>query len=160
MWPPASISRIEEAATRIGPLFVGTPLIRSEALGRALGREVLLEVETLTPIRSFKGQGAASLLHRLGSEAAPGLVCASAGNVGEGPAHAARRHGIAAAVFAATTANPLKVEAMQGFGAEVCLEGRDFDAAKAAARSVAAATGRIFVEDGLLLGYDRDGLPT
>ena len=38
---------------------------------------------------------------------------------------------------------------MRGFGAEVRLEGHDFDAAKAAARSFAAASGRIFVEDGL-----------
>ena len=57
--------------------------------------------------------------------------------------------GSTATVFAATGANPLKIEAMRGFGAEVRLEGHDFDAAKAAARSFAAASGRIFVEDGL-----------
>ncbi|MFL5334248.1 MAG: pyridoxal-phosphate dependent enzyme, partial [Geminicoccaceae bacterium] len=50
---------------------------------------------------------------------------------------------------AAVNANPLKVDAMRGFGAEVRLEGHDFDAAKTAARAFADATGRAFVEDGL-----------
>jgi threonine dehydratase len=38
---------------------------------------------------------------------------------------------------------------MRGFGAEVRLEGHDFDAAKAAACAFADATGCVFVEDGL-----------
>ena len=130
-------------------MFLHTPVVRSEALDRELGREVILKVETLTPIRSFKGRGASWLLHALGREAEAGLVCASAGNFGQGLAHAARSHGVTATVFAATGANPLKIEAMRGFGAEVRLAGHDFDAAKAAARSFAATTGRIFVEDGL-----------
>jgi threonine dehydratase len=147
--PAPQLPLIEAAATLIDPLFLHTPLVRSEAMDRALGCELRLKVETLTPIRSFKGRGASWLLHRLGAEAAPGLVCASAGNFGQGLAHAARSRGVRATVFAAVNANPLKVEAMRGFGAEVRLEGRDFDAAKAAARSFAAATGRVFVEDGL-----------
>ena len=143
------IARIEEAAAVIDPAFLSTPVVRNEALDRALDREVALKVETLTPIRSFKGRGACYLLHRLGEAAEAGVVCASAGNFGQGMAYAARARGIAATVFAATGANPLKIEAMRGFGAEVRLEGYDFDAAKAAARSFAATTGRIFVEDGL-----------
>ena len=147
--PMPQVARIEEAATAVDPCFLHTPVVRSEALDRALGREILLKVETLTPIRSFKGRGASWLLQRLGGEAEAGLVCASAGNFGQGLAHAARSHGVTATVFAATGANPLKIEAMRGFGAEVRLEGHDFDAAKAAARGFAAASGRIFVEDGL-----------
>ena len=147
--PMLQIARIEQAAALIDPLFLHTPLVRSESLRRALGREIVLKVETLTPIRSFKGRGASWLLQRLGGEAERGLVCASAGNFGQGLAYAARSHGVTATVFAATGANPLKVEAMRRFGAEVRLEGGDFDAAKAAARGFAAASGRIFVEDGL-----------
>jgi threonine dehydratase len=142
-------ARIEEAAGLIDPLFLDTPLIRSEALDRALGCEIRLKVETLTPIRSFKGRGASYLLHRLGAAARSGVVCASAGNFGQGIAHAARSRGVSATVFAAVNANPLKVDAMRGFGAEVRLEGHDFDAAKAAACAFADATGCVFVEDGL-----------
>jgi threonine dehydratase len=147
--PAPRVPLIEAAAALIDPLFLDTPVVRSEALDRVLGCELRLKVETLTPIRSFKGRGASWLLHRLGGDAAPGLVCASAGNFGQGLAHAARGRGVGATVFAAVNANPLKVEAMRGFGAEVRLEGRDFDAAKAAGRAFAAATGRPFVEDGL-----------
>ena len=142
------IERIEEAVGLIDPVFLHTPAIRSEALDRELGREIVLKVETLTPIRSFKGRGASYLLYRLGRAAQAGLVCASAGNFGQGLAHAARRHRVAATVFAATNASPLKIAAMRGFGAAVRLEGADFDAAKVAARAFAAGSGMLFVEDG------------
>jgi threonine dehydratase len=45
-------------------------------------------------------------------------------------------------------ANPLKVARMRAFGATVRQVGRDFDAAKAAAKEWAAAQGAFFVEDG------------
>jgi threonine dehydratase len=143
------IALIEQAAGCIDPLFLNTPVVRSEAMDRVLGCEVLFKIETLTPIRSFKGRGASWLLHRLGPTAERGLVCASAGNFGQGLAHAARSRGVTATVFAGTGANPLKLEAMRGLGADVRLAGHDFDAAKAAARAHAAATAQLFVEDGL-----------
>jgi threonine dehydratase len=76
------------------------------------------------------------------------VVCASAGNFGQGIAHAARRRGARATVFAAESANTLKVARMRDFGAEVRLAGADFDAAKDAARAFAAERGVPFVEDG------------
>src|SRR5262249_31007446 len=75
-------------------------------------------------------------------------VCASAGNFGQGLAHAAGRRGRRVTVFAAHTANPLKLEQMRRLGAEVVLAGDDFDAAKDAARGYADRTGGRFVEDG------------
>jgi len=51
-------------------------------------------------------------------------------------------------VFAAEKANPLKVAAMRGFGADVRLVGSDFDAAKQAAISYALENGLRYVEDG------------
>ena len=75
------LAAIEEAAAVVDPVFLDTPVVRNEALDRALGRELALKVETLTPIRSFKGRGASYLMHRLGAAAARGVVCASAGTV-------------------------------------------------------------------------------
>ena len=142
------LAAIEEAAAVVDPVFLDTPVVRNEALDRALGRELALKVETLTPIRSFKGRGASYLMHRLGAAAARGVVCASAGNFGQGVANAGRRSGVPVTVYAATAANPLKLAAMRAFGAEVRLDGRDFDAAKAAAQAFAAESGRHFAEDG------------
>jgi threonine dehydratase len=62
-------------------------------------------------------------------------------------AFAARKRGLSLTVFAAVSANPLKVERMRALGAEVRLEGADFDAAKLAARVFAAEAGARFVED-------------
>jgi threonine dehydratase len=76
------------------------------------------------------------------------VVCASAGNFGQGLARAAGRRGHACVVFAAENANPVKIEAMRRFGADVRLVGSDFDAAKEAAGAYASKHGLRFVEDG------------
>ncbi|WP_207480698.1 threonine ammonia-lyase [Arenibaculum pallidiluteum] len=141
------IARIEAAKGLIDPVFLDSPLVGHAALDAALGCEVLAKVETLNPIRSFKGRGT-ELFAAQELRAGDRLVCASAGNFGQGLARAAVRRGAECVVFAALTANPLKVEAMRRLGATVRLEGHDFDAAKAAARLFAAESGLRFVEDG------------
>ena len=109
--------------------------------------EIVLKIETVNPIRSFKGRGAEFLLACL----PPGqqtLACASAGNFGQGLAYAAKKRGFRVVVFAASTANPLKVERMRELGADVRLFGSDFDDAKEEARRFAEAAGARFIEDG------------
>jgi threonine dehydratase len=118
-------------------------------LSDRLGVDVVLKVESVNPIRTFKGRGTDYLLDRLGRQPA-GLVCASAGNFGQGMAYAARKRGVRLTVFAALTANTLKVDRMRALGAEVVLEGNDFDEAKEGALRHAAQTGAFYVEDGLL----------
>ena len=141
------INRIRAAPRLIDPVFLDTPLVRQDSLDRLAGCVVLCKVETLNPIRSFKGRGA-SLFVATSLRPGEPVTCASAGNFGQGLARAATARGHACTVFAATTANPLKVAAMRGFGAEVILAGEDFDAAKAAARDHAQRHGLRFVEDG------------
>ena len=143
-----SAGRIEEAARVVDPVFLGSPQYEAEALGEELGLRLVCKVETANPIRSFKGRGTDYLLHRSGGEAGR-LVCASAGNFGQGLAYAARKRGVPVTVFAAMGASPVKVEAMRRLGAEVRLAGRDLDEAKEAARLFAEATAGVrFVEDG------------
>ena len=144
-----SVDRIEEAATLIDPVFRDTPQFVCEPLSDRLGLVTVLKVEFVNPIRSFKGRGTDYLLHRLGPQP-NGLVCASAGNFGQGMAYAARKRGTRLTVFAAISANPLKVDRMRALGAEVVLEGQDFDDAKAGALRHAKKTGAFYVEDGLL----------
>jgi threonine dehydratase len=144
-----SIDRIAEAHELIDPVFKDSPQYVSEPLSHRFGMRVVLKVESVNPIRSFKGRGTDYLFHRLGPNDR-GYVCASAGNFGQGMAYAARKRGIAVTVFASVNANPLKVDRMRALGATVVLEGQDFDAAKTAARRQAEATGAMFVEDGAL----------
>ena len=147
--PEVTVSGIEEAARVVDPVFRGSPQFLSEPISARLGVRTVLKVESVNPIRSFKGRGADYLLHRLGDEGAA-LVCASAGNFGQGMAYASRRRGGRLTVFAAESANPLKVERMRALGATVVLAGADFDAAKSAAREHARQAGELYVEDGLL----------
>jgi threonine dehydratase len=141
-----AVERIAAAARAIDPVFLDTPLLRGTALDAALGAALSLKVETLTPIRSFKGRGTEYFVHERG-DGRP-LVCASAGNFGQGLARAGARRGVPVTVLASVHANPLKLAAMRALGADVRLAGEDFDAAKDAARAHAAAHGALYVEDG------------
>jgi len=142
-----SFARVQEAARVIDPVFQQSPQYVCEPLGEALGVSLTLKVETLNPVRCFKGRGAAYCVSML-PEDGP-LVCASAGNFGQAMAYACRSRGRALVVYAGTSANPLKVERMRAMGAEVRLAGTDFDDAKMAARRFAKEAGLRFVEDGL-----------
>jgi threonine dehydratase len=144
-----SIDRIREASETIDPVFRDSPQYVCEPLSDRLGVTTILKVECINPIRSFKGRGTDFLLQRLGPHAT-GFVCASAGNFGQGMAYAARKRGDPMTIFAAVTANPLKIDRMRALGAEVVLEGADFDDAKAAAKEHAGRTGSMYVEDGLI----------
>src|SRR5258708_13602326 len=84
-----SLENIEAAARIIDPVFLNSPQFESQQLGKLLGMKLMLKVETLNPIRSFKGRGAGFFVTQLPANAAH-LVCASAGNFGQGMASAAR----------------------------------------------------------------------
>jgi threonine dehydratase len=141
-----SSDNIRAAANAIDPIFRHTPQYRSEELSARLGVSLLCKIESANPIGSFKGRGADwwFTCHT----GLPRVVCASAGNFGQAIAYVGRRAGVAVEVFAATTANPAKVRAMQSLGAKVHQRGRDFDAAKEEAAQFAKTHGCRFVEDG------------
>jgi threonine dehydratase len=141
-----SLERIARAATVIDPVFLDSPQFLAEAIGRDLDCRIVVKVETMNPIRSFKARGTEFLMASL--EGRPRLVCATAGNFGQGMAWSARKRGLPITVFTSTAANPLKVERMRALGAEVRQVGADFDEAHATANEFAAATGARMVEDG------------
>jgi peptide deformylase len=144
-----SLQHIADAARTIDPVFRDTPQFESEPLSALAGCLLTLKVETLNPLRSFKGRGAGYLMTQRLARAERGpIVCASAGNFGQAMAYLCRRHGIALTVFSAETANALKLDRMRALGADVRLHGADFDAAKESAREFAIATGTSMVEDG------------
>jgi len=142
-----SLGRIEEAATAVDPVFLHSPHYRWDWFSARFGVDLFVKVETLNPIRSFKGRGASFFMSRRHKDSAR-LVTASAGNFGQGLAYAARSHGVAVDIFAAETESPVKLEAMRRFGATLHLQGEDFDGAKAAGKAWAAEQGLFFAEDG------------
>ncbi len=142
-----SLESIENAMLTIPAEFLNSPQYESEALNAALGTRVTVKIETLNPVRSFKGRGASHFISSL--EKSAKLVCGSAGNFGQAMAYACRAKGIDLTVFASVNANPLKLERMRALGATVILYGEDFDAAKLEAKRWAIKNNAYMVEDGL-----------
>jgi len=140
------LDNIARAAETIDPVFRGTPQYVDEQLCAALGRRVLVKVESVNPLRSFKGRGADFMAATL----PPGrpVVCASAGNFGQAVAYVGRRRGFPVEVFVSRSAVRDKVLRMKSLGASVVEVPGDFTAAKDAARDHAQRVGAIFVEDG------------
>lgn len=145
-----SLEAIERAAQTIDPVFLNSPQFESEPLSATVGTRLTLKVETLNPIRSFKGRGA-DFFVRENAQALVGidLVCATAGNFGQAMAYACRTQKRKIVIYSAENANPLKVARMRALGAEVRQTGDNFDSAKEAAKQFCANTGARFVEDGL-----------
>jgi threonine dehydratase len=138
-----SLERIELAASVIDPVFLHSPQYVDEQLCAALGRRVVVKVETANPLRSFKGRGTGFLLGQL--EPPRPVVCVSTGNFGQGIAYAARSRGVAATVFTPTGTSPSKLDRMRSFGATVV---ESADPGAAAADHVAADPARLLVQDG------------
>lgn len=137
---------IEKAAEIIDPVFLNSPQYECEPLGNVLGCKLILKVETNNPIRSFKGRGG-DLLCKNATEKS--LVCASAGNFGQAIAYGCRKQNIALTIFTAKSANPYKIKRMQDLGANVILQGEDFDGAKAHAKQFGEENNVRFVIDSL-----------
>ena len=143
---------ILRAAETIHPAFRHAPQYVHEGLSERLGVPVIVKVETVNPIRSFKGRGTGVVVRALSDEGRIGpdvpVVCASAGNFGQGIAFAARDMGIPVVVFASRNANPGKVTRMRALGATVIQVGDDFDAARGASEAPVASSGGHLVVDG------------
>ena len=146
------LDNIRRAMDVIDPIFLASPQFQCEPLNEALGCDLVLKLETANPIRSFKGRGASFLIKerlRKGELAGKHLVAASAGNWGQALAYACRSAALPLLLYAATEANPLKIERMRKLGAEVRLHGADFDAAKTEAQAYAQSSGGLMLADGL-----------
>ncbi len=143
------LDRVHAAVGEIDPAFLDTPALPCAPLGRALGCSVTLKVETLNPVRSFKGRGTETVAAVARETGASRVVCASAGNLGQALAYSGRRRGLGVTVVAARTANPLKLRQIAGFGSDLRLDGEDIKDARRLAREIAAADGDYLVEDSL-----------
>jgi threonine dehydratase len=141
------IERIERAARTIDPVFRDTPQFVDEQLCAALGRQVLVKVETLNPLHSFKGRGAEFFVERL--EPGSRVICASSGNFGQAMAYACRSRSIPVEVFVPADVNPVKAARMRSLGAQVTVVGGQGDAVGDAARArTLDRTDARFVVDG------------
>jgi threonine dehydratase len=141
-----TLNEILEARERLNGSVHNTPCSRSERLSRLTGLEVFLKLENLQMTGSFKERGALNRIATLSPEqAARGVIAASAGNHAQGVAYHATRRGIRAVIVMPETTPLVKVQATQGFGAEVVLHGPNYDAACDEAMRLCQAEGMTFI---------------
>jgi len=138
------IERILKA--RVYDVAIESPLDPAPRLSRRLGNTVLFKREDLQPVFSFKLRGAYNkIAHLPASQAARGVICASAGNHAQGVALGARRRGIRAVIVMPETTPAIKVQAVRDLGGEIVLKGDDYDAACEHALALAARDGLVFI---------------
>jgi threonine dehydratase len=111
------LAEIEAARERIAGAAVRTPLLRLHVEAPA---EIYLKCENLQPVNSFKIRGATNaVLLAPAGERAKGLVTASAGNMAQGVAWAARELGVPATIAVPEHAPQAKLAAIERLGGRV-----------------------------------------
>ena len=140
---------VESASRRLRGVVRTTPLERSPRLSARTGAQVLLKREDLQVVRSYKVRGAYNLIAQLDERSrAAGVVCASAGNHGQGVAHACAVLGVPGRVHVPRTTPRQKrdrIAALGGDAVRTLVHGDTYDDAAAAALADAAATGAVLV---------------
>jgi len=100
-------------------------------------------------VGAFKVRGGINLISQLSvDERARGVIAASTGNHGQSIAYAARLFGVRARIVVPEKANPGKVAAMQGMGAEVIFHGTIYDEAQLYCETLAREHGYRYIHSG------------
>jgi len=108
------LAEIEAARERIAGAAVRTPLIRLP------DTDIWLKLENLQPVSSFKIRGATNAIRAASAEdLAGGVVTASAGNMAQGVAWAAREAGVPCTVVVPEHAPQTKLDAIERLGGRV-----------------------------------------
>jgi diaminopropionate ammonia-lyase len=147
------------------PTHAETPLVAADALARALGLAALhvKDERGRMGLGSFKALGAAHVIARdaarvMGDDPATALsgrtyVAASAGNHGLSVAAGARVFGARAVIYLAETVPAAFADLLRGKGAEVVIDGADYEASMTAAAARAEAEGWTLLSDSTWEGY-------
>ncbi|WP_345770681.1 threonine ammonia-lyase IlvA [Blastococcus saxobsidens] len=141
--------RVHDAVRRLDGVAERTPLQRNARLSGLTGADVWLKREDLQVGRSYKIRGAYTTISRLDDAArAAGVVCASAGNHGQGVAYACRALQVHGRVFVPGTTPRQKRERIAALGGDMVqlvVTGDSYDEAAAGATAFAAASGATLV---------------
>jgi threonine dehydratase len=109
-----ALAEIERARERLAGAAVRTPLVRLPE------SDVWLKLENLQPVASFKIRGATNAIRAASAEElARGVVTASAGNMAQGVAWAAREAGVPATIVVPDHAPQTKLDRIERLGGSV-----------------------------------------
>ncbi len=141
-----TLEDITAAAQRIKGRVLHTPTVPCQTLSRATGADIVLKLDNLQAVGSFKERGAANKLALLTPrERERGVITVSAGNHAQGVARHASLLDIDAVIVMPRFTPAAKVTRTAAWGATVVLEGDNFAEATAHANMLCQREGRVFV---------------
>jgi threonine dehydratase len=138
MMPLFTIAELEAATTIVRSFVPQTPAYAWPLLRNRLGVEVIVKHENHTPTGSFKARGGLVYVDALRRQGRlpKGLVTATRGNHGQSVAVAAVRNGLPCIVVVPENNSTEKNAAMEAFGAELMIAGKDFDDSRVIAANI------------------------
>jgi|SRR5215813_6736784 len=137
------------ARERIAPYLLRTPCFEYPALNELIGASVFVKHENHNPTGAFKVRGGINLVSQLTpAERKRGVAAASTGNHGQSVAYAAQLFGVSARIVVPENANPSKVAAIRGQGAEVIFHGDRFDDARLFCEELSEREGLRYIHSG------------
>lgn len=157
------LAKIQAARAELAKYLTPSPLLLNPWLSETLGCELYLKLENMQPIGSFKIRGATYKIAGLSAkEKAAGVIAASAGNHAQGVAWGSRKLGVKATIVMPKNAPIVKVQNTRALGAEVILDGDNYDESYKAAREIAQKTGKTLVhafeDEAVICGQGTCGL--
>ncbi len=140
------VDQIRQAASRLAEHFAPTPVVESEALGKAASRRIWLKLESQQPTGSFKVRPAMNgMLAHLEQARSQGVITSSSGNFAQGAAYAARRLGIDLQVVMMRGASAFKMERTRELGGTVVLCENTFAARWDTTHRLRRESGRLLI---------------
>ena len=139
-----ALSEIKEAKERVAKVISHTPFAYAPILSKKCDKKIYLKKENLQVTGAFKLRGAFNKIAKL-ANSCDGVVAASAGNHAQGVAFSANYFGIAATIVMPENTPLTKVNGVKAYGAEVILQGANYDEAYAYAIEYAKSRGLDFV---------------
>ena len=137
---------VRAAAMRLAGHVRRTPVLAGTPLDERSGGCILLKLETLQHVGSFKFRGAYNRLSQLdAAQRATGVVAFSSGNHAQGVAYAARLLGVPATIVMPADAPRVKMQNTLALGAEVVTYDRLHESREAIAARLALERGAVLV---------------
>lgn len=141
-----SLADLQAARRRLTHGLRVTPCLESAAISNFAGASIWLKRDDLQHTGSFKERGARNALLSLSpAEQQRGVIAASAGNHALGLAFHGGQLGVPVTVVVPMSAPEVKIRRCRALGANVVVQGRNFEEAQTHAALLAATTGATVV---------------
>ncbi len=147
---------VADAVVRLEGHAVKTPLLRSDALDKLVGKQLWFKAECQQKKNAFKYRGAFNRLSVMdANERARGVVAFSSGNHAQGVSCAAKELGIDAVIVMPTDAPQVKVDGVLADGGTIVSYDRQTESREEIAAQIAERDGRVLVpsyDDPFIIG--------